>query len=303
MKNSLNSCRAQYKVWLWIIVIIGAGTAAYLVYRVGEGLVDKPLHPPPTVETNDDQVADGPEEQVAKDHVSLTSPITGRVPGDALNRAELAARLVLPQLAPALRTRGLRAGDPVFIRIFKAERELELWIFHRKDRQFRLFKSYRIEGMSGNLGPKLAEGDRQAPEGFYFVNRGRMNPNSRYHLSFDLGYPNTFDRDHDRTGSYLMVHGSWVSAGCFAMTDYGIEEIYTLADAALSGGQRYFRVHIFPFRMTDVAMAKRQGHKWFAFWENLREGYAYFERRGVPPDVSSAAKRYAFADAAPLLID
>jgi len=299
MKNKFKSERAEFVVWLWIILVVGAGTAAYLAYRTG----DKPFLGPPSVETDDDKTIDGTELPTEADGVDFTSPITGRVSEDAPNRAELAARLVLPELAPALRARGLYAGDPIFIRIFKADRELELWVFHREDRRFRLFKTYLIEGMSGDPGPKLAEGDRQAPEGFYVVTRDRMNPNSRYHLSFNLGYPNDYDRDHGRTGSYLMVHGGWVSAGCFAMTDYGIEEIYSLADAALSGGQHYFRVHIFPFRMTDTAMNRVRGHKWFGFWENLREGYDYFERQGIPPDVSSVRKRYAIADPAPVMVE
>ncbi len=316
-------------VRLWIMILIGVGIAGYLAYRIEGGLLDKLLVPSPTAELDNEKMEveiektvdkvdkareaepdtppikpETPEETPAKDAAEQDAFPRGRVSGDASNRAALAARVVLPQLAPALHTLGLRAGDPIFIRIFKAELELELWIYHRVERRFRLFKTYRVEGMSGKPGPKLAEGDRQAPEGFYFVNRRRMNPNSNYHLSFDLGYPNAYDREHDRSGSYLMVHGSWVSAGCFAMTDYGIEEIYTLADAALSGGQRYFRVHIFPFRMTDAAMAKVQdGHQWSDFWQNLREGYDYFERGHLPPDVQTVATRYKFTKAAPIRID
>jgi murein L,D-transpeptidase YafK len=219
----------------------------------------------------------------------------GRIAKGVSNRAQLAARLTLPELAPMLAAKGLRAGDPIFIRIFKAERELELMIYHREDQRFRQFRTYPIAAMSGELGPKLAEGDRQAPEGFYYVNRERMNPQSNYHLSFNLGYPNAYDRDHGRTGSYLMVHGGQVSIGCFAMTDYGIEEIYSLADAALANGQPFFRVHIFPFRMTDAALATMRDHPWDDFWLNLRDGYEHFERYGLPPNVTVADGRYAFA--------
>jgi len=220
----------------------------------------------------------------------------GRVAKGVSNRAQLAARLTLPELAPMLAAKGLRAGDPIFIRIFKAEGELELMIYHREDHSFRHFRTYPIAAMSGRLGPKLVEGDRQAPEGFYYVNRERMNPYSNYHLSFNLGYPNAYDRDHGRTGSYLMVHGGQVSIGCFAMTDYGIEEIYTLADAALNNGQPFFRVHIFPFRMTDAALANIRDHRWDDFWLNLREGYEHFERHGLPPNVTVADGRYAFGE-------
>jgi murein L,D-transpeptidase YafK len=220
----------------------------------------------------------------------------GRIAKGVSNRAHLAARVTLPELAPMLAAKGLRAGDPVFIRIFKAERELELLLYHREDQRFRHFRTYPIAAMSGQLGPKLAEGDLQAPEGFYYVNRARMNPHSNYHLSFNLGYPNAYDRDHGRTGSYLMVHGGQVSIGCFAMTDYGIEEIYSLADAALNNGQPFFRVHIFPFRMTDAALASMRDHPWDDFWLNLREGYEHFERHGLPPNVTVADGRYAFAE-------
>lgn len=223
----------------------------------------------------------------------------GRIAKGVSNRAQLAAHLTLPELAPVLAAKGLRAGDPIFIRIFKAERELELMLYHREDQRFRRFRTYPIAAMSGQLGPKLAEGDRQAPEGFYYVNRARMNPHSTYHLSFNLGYPNAYDRDHGRTGSYLMVHGGQVSIGCFAMTDYGIEEIYTLADAALNNGQPFFRVHIFPFRMTDEALATMRDHTWDDFWVNLREGYEHFEHRGLPPNVTVAGGRYAFAETRP----
>ena len=121
-----------------------------------------------------------------------------------------------------------------------------------------------------------------------------MNPNSRFHLSFNLGYPNAYDRAHGRTGDYLMVHGNRVSIGCFAMTDEKIEEIYTLCAAALAGGQKFFRVHCFPFRMTDARMARAAGSRWEGFWKNLRTGYAAFEKDKIPPNVSVRQKRYVF---------
>jgi murein L,D-transpeptidase YafK len=280
-------------LWLWVILVIGSGIAGYMLYRAGSDS----LEPSPTVRS---PVETGVHKADKSQSLLWRA---GRVPRNAPNRAALAAPLVLAELAPDLEARGLRAGDPVFIRIFKKERELELWIFHREERRFHLFRTYPVAAMSGRLGPKLAEGDRQAPEGFYFVNRQRMNPHSNYHLSFNLGYPNAYDQAYGRSGGFLMVHGGRASVGCFAMTDHGIEEIYTLADAALARGQPFFRVHVFPFRMTDDAMAKVEDDKWFAFWDNLREGYDYFERRRVPPDVQSIAKRYVFAEAAPFGIN
>ena len=193
------------------------------------------------------------------------------------DRAVKVAKRVTPRLEKDLSAKGLKFGAPVFIRIFKEERELELWV--KKDVRFELFRTYPIAAMSGRLGPKLAEGDRQAPEGFYFVPRPMMNPRSLYHLSFNIGFPNSYDQANGRTGSFIMVHGDQQSIGCFAMTDRKIEEIYVLCDAALSQGQPYFRVHSFPFRMTPERMAQAKGKRWTSFWENLQEGYAWFEEK------------------------
>ena len=199
-----------------------------------------------------------------------------------------------PKLSAELEARGLRLGAAIFVRVFKESAELELWV--QDDEQFALFKTYEICSFSGQLGPKLAQGDRQSPEGFYYVGAGQMNPWSRFHLSFNLGFPNAYDRRHGRTGSYLMVHGDCVSIGCYAMTDDGIEEIYTLAAAAIGAGQRFFRVHVFPFRMTDARMAtaRAAASRWYSFWANLKEGYDWFEHRQRPPEVIVDDKKYAF---------
>ena len=206
------------------------------------------------------------------------------------------SRVALDRLAPSLvrdlQSIGLAYGNPVFIRIFKEERELEFWV--ESGPTFKLFRTYPVAAMSGNLGPKMQEGDRQAPEGFYFVPPSRMNPNSRFHLSFNLGYPNKFDRAWGRTGSALMVHGNEVSIGCFAMTDAKVEEIYALSEAALRNGQKFFRVHVFPFRMTERRMKEAQTEKWHSFWKNLKEGYDFFEKKGIPPDVQVQDRRYVF---------
>lgn len=187
----------------------------------------------------------------------------------------------------------------MFVRIFKEEMELEVWL--DDGRAFRLLKTYPICTYgSGSLGPKTREGDGQAPEGFYFVKPDGLNSVSQCHLAFNLGYPNAYDRAHGRSGSSLMVHGDCCSIGCFAMTDLGIEEIYSLADAALRGGQPFFRVHVFPFRMTPENMERHQSSRWYAFWENLQEGHDFFERNGHrPPDVTVREGRYRFAPCAP----
>lgn len=208
------------------------------------------------------------------------------------DRATEVAKRVTPRLKRDLSAKGLALGSPVFIRIFKEERELELWV--QKGVRFQLFRSYPIAAMSGHLGPKLAEGDRQAPEGFYFVPPSMMNPKSLYHLAFNIGFPNAYDQAQGRTGSFIMVHGDRQSIGCFAMTDSKIEEIYTLCNAALSNGQPYFRVHCFPFRMTPARMARAKGMRWEPFWKNLQEGYQWFEEKKVPPNVEVKGRQYHF---------
>jgi len=147
---------------------------------------------------------------------------------------------------------------------------------------------------SGKHGPKLGEGDGQVPEGFYHVAKAALKPDSTYHLAFDLGFPNAYDRHHGRTGSAIMVHGNECSIGCLAMTDPLIEEIYTLCDAALTNGQPFFRVHVFPFRMTATRMTTAAGQPWEDFWKNLKQGYDHFEKSGTPPEVTVAADRYRF---------
>jgi len=211
------------------------------------------------------------------------------------DRSTAAAQRVKPALEKALAAKGLRWGAPVFIRIFKEEKQLELWVDDGK--QFQLFKTWAICKFSGALGPKLKEGDGQAPEGFYFVPRKRMNPRSRFHLSFNLGYPNTYDRARQRTGSALMVHGNCVSIGCYAMTDARIEEIYSLCDAALMNGQEFFRVHVFPFRMTEANLKRQGKSKWIVEWKNLKTGYDWFEKSKRPPNVTVNGKQYIFSAA------
>lgn len=188
----------------------------------------------------------------------------------------------------------LEAGTESFIRIFKAESELELWLKPPDTDRFELAETFPICRWSGDLGPKLKEGDGQSPEGFYRVRLGSLNPNSAYHLSFNLGFPNAYDRANDRTGSFLMVHGACVSIGCYAMTDAGIEKIYAAVETTLKGGQDAVSVHIFPFRMTPEAMASYEGHEWARFWYNLKEGYDQFEASAKVPHVRVTDKRYTF---------
>jgi murein L,D-transpeptidase YafK len=196
-----------------------------------------------------------------------------------------------------LKAQGVALGAPVFLRIFKLESELEIWM--QKDGRYRKFATYPICLWSGRVGPKLREGDRQAPEGFYAVTKEELNPNSRWHRSFSLGFPNAFDRALGRTGSFIMVHGGCQSVGCFAMTNNVVDEIWRLVTAALDQGQPAFNVQVFPFRMTEKNLAARKGDQWSPFWADLKKGYDAFERTHLPPMVSVCEGRYVISEAKP----
>ena len=196
-----------------------------------------------------------------------------------------------------LKAQGLQLGAPVFVRIFKLESQLEIWM--EKDGSYRLFATYPICLWSGRLGPKLAEGDRQAPEGFYAVTKDELNPNSRWHRSFSLGFPNAFDRAKGRTGSFIMVHGGCQSIGCFAMTNDVVDEIWRLVTSALDSGQPAFDVQVYPFRMTETNLTARKADPWSGSWADLKKGYDSFGRTKLPPVVSVCDGRYVIADAVP----
>jgi murein L,D-transpeptidase YafK len=189
-----------------------------------------------------------------------------------------ARRRVLPRLCGEVEAAGLRLGGPVFIRSFKESRELEVWLESSPGGRFVLFRTYPVVNWGeGTLGPKLAEGDGQSPEGFYAVGPTQLNPNSNYHLSFSIGYPNTLYRSLGRTGSLIMVHGEAESIGCLAVTDKKAEKIYLLVEAALCEGQRAMPIHLFPFRLTAGRLASEASGPWYAFWDNLREGYDFLK--------------------------
>jgi len=200
-------------------------------------------------------------------------------------------------LLAKMKVLGMDETAPIFIRIFKEESQLEVWK-QKQNGDYALLNSYAICRWSGELGPKLKEGDYQAPEGFYTITPAQMNPNSAYYLSFDLGYPNAFDRSLGRTGGNLMVHGACSSAGCYSMTDDQAGEIFSLARDAFKGGQTSFQVHAFPFHMTPENMAKYHANKNFAFWQMLKTGYDHFEATRRIPAVEVCDKHYVFdADA------
>ena len=189
-----------------------------------------------------------------------------------------------------LASKGLKAGDAVFIRIFKAESELEIWM--RSGSRYVLFDKYPVCHWSGTIGPKIHEGDKQTPEGFYEVTRRQLHLIGRHPRSLNLGFPNAFDKVNQRTGSYILVHGGCSSVGCFAMTNSVVAEIYDLAERALKSGQDRVNVHVFPFRMTDENMAKYAKTEFMPFWQNLKQGYDAFEQTQVPPQIGVCDKRY-----------
>lgn len=213
----------------------------------------------------------------------------GTIPSSA--RSDRAYTDTKPKLERALEAKGLKLGSPVYLRITKEPAELTAYV-QASDGTFKAFRSWPVCSVSGGLGPKLREGDGQAPEGFYKVTPEQMNPASSYHLSFNLGFPNAYDRANGRTGSFLMVHGACVSIGCFAMTDPVIDEIWTLMQAAFEGGQMSVDVHIFPFPMTPANLKAHEGDPNAEFWGELAPAWTAFGKDGRVPDVSLRGKAY-----------
>jgi murein L,D-transpeptidase YafK len=203
-----------------------------------------------------------------------------------------------PEMLALMESKGMDKNAPILVRVFKEEAELEIWKQNR-DGQYALLKTYPICRWSGELGPKIKQGDRQAPEGFYTITPAQMNPRSQYYLSFNLGYPNAFDRAHGRTGSNLMVHGDCSSAGCYSMADEQIAEIYALGREAFFGGQKTFQVQAYPFHMTPLNLARHRNSPHLAFWKMLKVGNDHFEVSRAEPKVDVCEKRYVFDAQAP----
>lgn len=192
-----------------------------------------------------------------------------------------------------LKAKNMEKKSPILMRIFKEEAELEVWKQDDSGR-FALLGTYPICHWSGQLGPKIKAGDRQAPEGFYTITPGLMNPNSSQYLAINTGYPNAYDRANGLTGAFLMIHGGCSSAGCYAMTDEQIAEIYALAREAFLGGQTSFQLQAYPFRMTPLNMARHRNSPHMAFWEMIKQGYDRFEVAHLEPRVEVCEKRYIF---------
>jgi murein L,D-transpeptidase YafK len=192
-----------------------------------------------------------------------------------------------------LEAKNMEKKSPILVRVFKKEAELEVWKQDNSGR-FALLRTYPICRWSGQLGPKIKQGDRQAPEGFYTITPGLMNPNSSNYLAINTGFPNAYDRAHGRTGAFLMIHGDCSSSGCYAMTDEQIAEIYALARESFYGGQRSFQLAAFPFRMTPLNMARHRNSPHMDFWRMLKQGHDHFEVTRLEPKVDVCERRYVF---------
>jgi murein L,D-transpeptidase YafK len=200
---------------------------------------------------------------------------------------------VSEQMLAELEGKRMSKGSPILLRVFKEESELEVWKQDDSGR-FALLRTYPICRWSGGLGPKIKEGDRQAPEGFYPLGPGQMNPNSSNYLAINTGFPNAYDRANGRTGAFLMIHGDCASVGCYAMTDEQIAEIYALAREAFFAGQKSVQLQAFPFRMTPLNMARHRDSPHMAFWRMLKQGYDRFEVTHLEPKVNVCERRYVF---------
>ena len=204
-----------------------------------------------------------------------------------------ASKELSQQLLSLLQQKNMPKHSRILVRIFKEESELEVW---KQDTtgHFQILKIYPICRWSGDLGPKVHAGDRQAPEGFYTITPELMNPNSNYYLAINTGFPNTFDKANDRDGAFLMIHGDCASRGCYAMTDDQIGEIYSLARDSLLGSQQSFQIQAYPFRMTPANLAHHRTNPHMAFWKMLKVGNDHFEATHLEPKVEVCNHRYVF---------
>ena len=205
-------------------------------------------------------------------------------------------------LQKMLQEKGITDGElQLYLRAFKHERILQVWVKNTTDVRFNLFSEIPFCAGSGGLGPKNKQGDKQIPEGFYHINR--FNPESKYLLSLGLDYPNELDRRRSKApdlGGDIFIHGKCMSIGCIAITDLRIQELYVLAVEAHQNGQLEIPVHIFPAKLDADNMEELRNRynsepQLISFWQNLQEGYNFFENRKTLPKVqTSAAGKYLF---------
>jgi len=198
-----------------------------------------------------------------------------------------------PEMLTLIEQKNMPKDSAILVRIFKEESELEVWKQDTTGR-YELLKVYPICRWSGELGPKVKEGDRQAPEGFYTITPGLMNPNSNYYLAINIGFPNAYDKANGFSGAFLMIHGDCSSRGCFAMTDEQIGEIYSLARESFLGGQKSFQIQAYPFRLTAANLARHRTNPNMPFWKMIKEGSDHFEVSHLEPKVDVCERHYVF---------
>ncbi len=188
----------------------------------------------------------------------------------------------------------------VYVRSFKFDKQLEVWVKGDKKEQYKLFKSYKVCMQSGSIGPKRFEGDFQVPEGFYHINE--FNPNSNYHLSLGINYPNASDKilsDAEKPGSAIYIHGNCVSTGCLAITDKSIEELYVLTSYAKDAGQEFIPVHIYPVKYNQkksdeyLQEAVKANPNLEKFSASIKQVFDYFEaKKNLPIILVNEAGEY-----------
>lgn len=216
-----------------------------------------------------------------------TPKTDGQAVADTTDRVAAARDSIGVRLEKTVLDFGAKPGSEIFLRAFKKEKRLELWM--KKDSFFHLFKAYEICFVPGRLGPKRKQGDSQVPEGVYFIDR--FNPKSNYHLSMRVNYPNASDlhfADQRHPGGEIYIHGACVSVGCIPIEDENIEEVYLLAMDATSGGQERIPIHIFPCRLNDTGLDDLIDSDFLNrdFWENLQPVYQFFEKNRTVPEVT-----------------
>jgi len=187
---------------------------------------------------------------------------------------------------------GGEMGDPVFLRIFKTERRLEVWM--EVDGIYRFLTRYSLCYYPGVIGPKRSEDDDQVPEGFYRITAESLSPSDNRYRSIAIDYPNTYDRVHDWSGSGVTLYGSCSAAIGYGLDPGAMEEVYELVDTAISNGQSRVSLHLYPFYLSPERMEEHEGEEWYDFWENLKEGFDIFNRTRQVPWVWVEDGRYVF---------
>lgn len=211
-------------------------------------------------------------------------------------RVEKAYQEKWETLQKFVKAAGFGNNFSMLINAYKAEGKLEIWLKSYSDKQYKLFRTYDFCEHSGTLGPKVIEGDKQIPEGFYYINV--FNPMSTFHLSLGVNYPNSVDlarTGKDRKpGNDIYIHGNCVTVGCIPLTDEKIKEVYVLAVEAKDNGQEKIPVNIYPFKMTDGNMKKYSAlfPTQLAFWKTLQPGYFAFEKNRNLADIKEVGGKY-----------